>query len=229
MKLDRIELDLCVNVVPYPHEEIEDLKETLKETKGVKDYYYDAWKSNIKVFNEMQADLYKERLLTNETLMTAQHWKKQYEGLLVKHAKVLEEQQYFEGKEKFYNILLKPSMQIKDFLDELNEQDELPENNTLIFCTNNYQAVALKDLIKSYNNVIVNTIGNNYTFPNGARLFVKVVTNTKDAFTRYGGLVGNNVLINSFMKSDVELCQWACSRARYRGNGYQPEFIVYDF
>lgn len=89
--------------------------------------------------------------------------------------------------------------------------------------------VELENLIKSYNNVTLDNRGNNYMFPNGARLFVKVVTNVEEAYTNYGGLVGNNVLVNTGMKSDVELCQWACSRARYTGKGYQPAFIAYYF
>lgn len=136
--------------------------------------------------------------------------------------------QMLEAKEKFYNILLNPPVQKKSFLDNLYEQDELSENNTLIFCTDNYQATRIKDFIKSYNNVTLNSLGNNYTFPNGARLFVKVVTNLEEAYTRYGGLVGNNVLVNSSMKGDVELCRWACSRARYTTKGYQPQFIVWE-
>lgn len=205
MNLDNIKV--CVNVVPYPHEEINKLKGELEVT---------------------QENLFHEREENEELTECVEFYKAKYEALLKSHAEVLEKQQYFEGKEKFYNTLLKPSVNIKDFLDRLNEQDELLGNNTLIFCTNDYQVSALKDLINNYENATVN-LRASYVLANGATLFIKVVTNLEEAYTRYSGLVGNNVLVHSFMKSDVELCRWAFSRARYTTKGYQPEFIVYDF
>lgn len=231
--------------------EIKDLDKQLYDTTSLYETCQDNYElllekhnSLEQEYNKLEEDFIEEKLESWEIYQDKETYKEKYNKLLGSHASVMEEnvclgiklenqeannKQMLEAKDKFYNVLLKHPVQIKYFLDELNKQDELSENNTLIFCTKINQAIELENLIKSYNNVTLDNRGNNYMFPNGARLFVKVVTNVEEAYTNYGGLVGNNVLVNTGMKSDVELCQWACSRARYTGKGYQPAFIAYYF
>ena len=192
MKLEQIELDLCVNVVPYPHEEMRKLREEIeflndlrvgsqemllesegevikrKEQLKYQDKEFDEvvslylkeasnsksqeveisdlkrqirnYEVNAKGFYglgvDMNSKLSQERILTNETLMTAQHWKKQYEELLVKHAKVL------EGNVKCQN---NADIDLDNYSSLLSQHNKLQEENA----NTNQELKALKGLLTS--------------------------------------------------------------------------------